>query len=349
MKPVKSGVVIDKPERIVDVLSKNGRDLRVKDDRPEVFVTGSLRRMADPVPEEDLRRMAQDVGIEWRQDYAQRVIPYYASDERPDRHGDIVAQDWNFDNFAKNPVVPFGHDWSAPPIGNSIGWEVVDRKDDDYTGPALLLHNLFAPADVWPFADSIFRLVSSGFLKSSSVGFYPLEILRVEDPSERSELGLGPWGVIYMRSELVEHSVVTVPANPGAVSLLRQAENLLPHDYFAILELARQGTRAGQNTEKDWSAFKSVLRTNWSQMFKMLPPDHTELDVPVALTYDGLQDAVNEVQRLVRGLGDQLKEVQERVEDVVDMRDREESDDELGSYALFESLTERISKALKGV
>ncbi len=55
-------------------------------------------------------------------DEGNRVIRFVASDETPDRVGDIIkVSGWNLTNYKKNPVVLWGHDQAnTPPIGKAV-------------------------------------------------------------------------------------------------------------------------------------------------------------------------------------------------------------------------------------
>jgi hypothetical protein len=69
--------------------------------------------------------------------------------------------------YRNNPVVLFAHDSSSPPIGRTT------RVWTD--GTRLLGDAEFAPAETYAVADTIYRLVTGGFLKSGSVGFLPVD------------------------------------------------------------------------------------------------------------------------------------------------------------------------------
>jgi HK97 family phage prohead protease len=94
----------------------------------------------------------------------------------------------------------FGHDVTAPPIGR-----MVNIFSD---GMRLVGDVRFATAATYEFADTIFRLVRDGFLQAGSVGFLPLEFSYRDRPP----------GVDFHRQELLEFSVVPVPANENALA-----------------------------------------------------------------------------------------------------------------------------------
>lgn len=326
---LKSAEVIDDPVKVAEALTRADQEAKAENPQEAQRPSTTVERDADgrarvhkeigtldsvtavPDPEE-LRRLAEAVGVEWRAGYEERVVPYWASDERVDRHGDIVRQRWVFDNFSMNPVVPYSHNWDAPPIGNTIRWQVANRSDDAYSGPALHLLNLFAPADVWAFADTIYRLVRSGFLKASSVGFYPQIVIDVKDEKEREELGLGRWGYILDMNELMEHSPTTIPANVGAVSLLRSAKSkgmLQPHDIQAIRDMDRQSIKRGEGDLTQWRKRDASWLTIWNSLYPDVSLErHNELDTPITL--DTSPSQMQDLCQQVRELGERLSGVE---------------------------------------
>jgi len=141
-----------------------------------------------------------------------RTISYLVSDETPDRMGDIIrVKGWDLTNYKRNPVILWAHDGkSVPPIGRARN---VRRR---YGPPRLTADIEFAPADAHEFAETIYQLASRGFIRATSVGFLPVET-EDADEKKRDALGVGPYGQIFASSELMEISVVAVPANPSAL------------------------------------------------------------------------------------------------------------------------------------
>jgi len=154
-----------------------------------------------------------------------RVVEHIASDETPDRMGDIIrVKGWDIANFRRNPVLLFNHDWAQLPIG-TVAAITKGRLEDG--GPALIAESRFHGDGKYPFADLVWRMVADGDLPAVSVGFIPRKAMRPETPEERNALGLGEYGVIYEKAELLELSVVTVPANPNA--LMRRLDRMVEH------------------------------------------------------------------------------------------------------------------------
>ena len=144
-----------------------------------------------------------------------RTLRYILSDETPDRMGDVIRQQgWELGQFRKNPVILWGHKSDAPPIGRATKLDVVARM----SGPALVADIEFAPKDASPMAETVYQLASRGFLPANSVGFSPGETRSPADEEERKEIGLGRYGGEFTRGhELLENSLVSVPANPNAL------------------------------------------------------------------------------------------------------------------------------------
>jgi HK97 family phage prohead protease/HK97 family phage major capsid protein len=159
--------------------------------------------------------------------HAEPVIDreFVLSDETQDRMGDIiVSTGWQLENFQKNPVALFNHNPNLP-IGT---WSDVHVKDGKLRGKL----NLLAEGKVARI-DEIRALIDAGILKAVSVGFAPLEYeaMKADDPFA---------GQRFKRQELVETSVVTVPANPNALAI---AKSLKISDDTVKLVFAKPGSR----------------------------------------------------------------------------------------------------------
>lgn len=194
---------------------------------PQIRVSAS-----EPVPEQD------------------RVVRFVASDETPDRVGDIISvAGWNLTSYKANPVVLWGHDSSdRPPIGRSVN---VRRGMGPSGKPALLASIEFAPKEANPFAETVYQLTKGGYLNAVSVGFMPRATKELT-AEERQSLGMPNYGMFYTSADLLEISVVSVPANPsalitGAKSLVhsgllqdREVESFLKNHPMTEEELSKR-------------------------------------------------------------------------------------------------------------
>lgn len=171
-----------------------------------------------------------------------RILEFVISTEAKDRHGDIIeVEGFELDNFKKNPVILFAHNSMAPPIGRAVDIEILDGE--------LVAKAEFMGTDIDPtgFSDTIFRMLKGGFLKATSVGFFPIDMeFMFEDGDEEGEQFFT--GIHFLKQELVEFSVVPVPANPEALIRAKTAGiNLKPLDSWFEEALDK------------WTEYKDIL------------------------------------------------------------------------------------------
>ena len=338
--------------------------------------TGTIRSAA--LKPESLAAAAATRGIKWNGAYVDRVIPYWASDERVDRHGDIVEQSWKLDNYRQNSVVLYGHDWDMPPIGNSIAEDVITRSAEKYTGPALKMDLLFATAEQFDFAGVIFNLASAGFLKASSVGLFPGNVLDITDPEERVQRGLGRYGYVFQDNELIEQTIATIPANVGAhqasLAAMKSAGKLKPGDIQVIRDLIRVGTPRGRGDIEAFRMRDQSIRMAWRSLFpEVSVPDHTALDAPLLLQEitvrsgrgkgaggennrtddesDRLQLRLESIERRLSTIDDRLESVAERVDEVhtaVELAERADDDESAGDAPTPLAAALEMAKSING-
>lgn len=130
-------------------------------------------------------------------------LEFVLSDETRDRYGDVVkAAGWQLSWFRKNPIALFGHS-SGFPIGR---WKNVRVENDKLVGQLE-----FAAEGTSPRIDELRSLVMQGVLRAVSVGFRPLEDEAIDEKNPYS-------GRRYTKQELLECSLVSVPANPAALA-----------------------------------------------------------------------------------------------------------------------------------
>lgn len=126
-----------------------------------------------------------------------------------DRMGDdMVPEGGDLRAWRKNPVVLYGHDYHGLPVGKG-------RKiwiDDDGKTHAIVK---WVPKEIYEFADTVKRMVKEGFLNAASIGFRALQYSRKEDSD-------GRWlGYTFEKWEMLEFSIVPVPANSEALVIAR--------------------------------------------------------------------------------------------------------------------------------
>jgi HK97 family phage prohead protease len=200
-------------------------------------------------------------------------LEFTLSDESIDRMGDIISADgWQLDAFRSNPIALFNHSPNAV-IGTWRNLRVQDR--------ALRGHLVLAPKGISPRIDEIRALVEAGILKAVSVGFREIE-------SEDRKDEHGRWaGYRFIKQELVETSLVSVPANPNALAV---AKSLRISPATLDLVFAKQGNRdqiarrgfAGKHAE--------TSRNGKGRAMSSLAQRITRLEEQLVETRDALQE-----------------------------------------------------------
>jgi len=152
----------------------------------------------------------------------ERIIRFIASDESLDRDGDIVtATGWKLDNYLKNPVVLYGHDYSELPVGKAEN-VVIDTAARqlviDVKFPTVEELSTGEPSEHALFVDSVYNLAKLGLLNAVSVGFRGIKVDPITDEAGHYT------GRHFIEQELMELSIVPVPANANAVAIMRGAK-----------------------------------------------------------------------------------------------------------------------------
>lgn len=182
------------------------------------------------------------------------AITFVASTDTPDRYGDVVGQNWDLKAYERNPVILYGHNSTALPIGKGKAYVQNDR---------LMIDVEFDQND--EDAKKIESKVRGGFINAVSVGFQPLEaVLRSKLPDGHKYKGSK--GYYFSKSELLEVSIVTIPANNEAtlyaknyrsrtVSLSDVAKSLIVNRHVISVEVLDDGnyvvTFAGHSEDMD--------------------------------------------------------------------------------------------------
>lgn len=129
------------------------------------------------------------------------VMDFIGSDNSVDRYNEVIEPaGWQLDNFKANPVIPDCHDYSSITriLGRAVSVSVEKGQ--------LLNRVEFCTEN--PLGLLAWKMARGGFIKSQSVGFIPIEW--------KNGLGQNDPERTYLKQELLEISLVVVPANPGA-------------------------------------------------------------------------------------------------------------------------------------
>jgi HK97 family phage prohead protease len=162
------------------------------------------------------------------------IYTFTISTPEIDRYGTIIIPSGiDYSAYLNNPVVLAQHDSDDLPIGKCLGFAMNGENLE----ATIQVHRL--TKDACEIAD----LLNAGYLNAVSVGIIPV--------TYHDETINGEKVTVYDTSELVEFSVVTIPANRGA--LIKKSTNI--HD------------------EK--SRLKTILQ-KLKKVIKMLTPEQTQ-------------------------------------------------------------------------
>jgi len=170
--------------------------------------------------EPQIRSMSMDI-VQRAAVGANRRAVTIAANNRARATPDLDLAGLRFDNYRRNPVVMWAHDavGRSPSGGLPIGRTLsIGRATDG----GIVAEFEFLDDD--PFAQRIRNAWDKGFLQAASISWLPLE-------SRPAANG----GLRDIRSELLEWSIVSVPADPDALreSHRRMLNSLLSDDTRA--------------------------------------------------------------------------------------------------------------------
>lgn len=162
-------------------------------------------------------------------------LDFVLSDATIDRYGDIVEpKGWDLSWFVKNPIALFGHNASFP-IGT---WSNVRVE-----GGKLMAKLNLAARGTSARIDELIGLVEQGVLRAVSVGFIPRKSAPM-DPDKPYN------GTRFLEQELLETSLVSVPANPAALAVaksLNVSEEILTLAFGEHADVRQRDMENGEN------------------------------------------------------------------------------------------------------
>jgi len=173
--------------------------------------SGSVDISAD-----ECKKLCAKIGLKYFEGFERRIIQYKFTDATTDRYGDrITAKGVKLDKYKQNPIVLAFHNSWWFPVGASIKtW--YEKSDDSVKGWVLFFDSNI---DDSGFSESTFKFASTGAVKTGSIGFIPVAgKVRKPTEEEKAEYGMTDWGYIYDEIELLEYSIVPLPANPSSMA-----------------------------------------------------------------------------------------------------------------------------------
>lgn len=149
-----------------------------------------------------------------------KTVRFKISDNSPDRMGEVVDQaSWDFKSYLKNPIILWGHNPDEPEnvLGTAASLETA--SDGSYTEAELRFDT-----DINPKAALVYNQIKAGTINTVSVGFIP-HTMEFEDDIP-----------VLKDNELLEISVVPIPANPRAIALALKEGSVSRKDAKWLLE-----------------------------------------------------------------------------------------------------------------
>ena len=174
-----------------------------------------------------------------------------AANEKMRQPPDLEFKGLSTENYLRNPVVMWAHDSTgrSPSGGLPIGRTLKLNRSQD---GQIIAEFEFLADD--PFAQRVKNAWDKGFLRAASISWIPVESVPIGD---------GRWR--DTRSDLLEWSIVSVPADPDAV---REAHIRILDSF---LEGESWGVQEAKSDEKpdefDWAEIRELadsVRRRWS-------------------------------------------------------------------------------------
>ena len=187
-----------------------------------------------------------------------RRMTFVASDETRDSYGTVLpVSEWDLERYNNNGIVGYAHNlygsYDADPD------YVIGRGHAYVKGSELLVDIEFEPEGTNEIADKVWRKLQFGSLNGVSVGFSAQGAHWGE--GEEAENGSKPT-LYYTGLELLEVSVVTIPANPNAVRRSISEEMTdIRETINKVVSDALQPDAASSETELERMRTETIART----------------------------------------------------------------------------------------
>lgn len=277
-------------------------------------------------------------------DQANRIIEMVGSTEDFDRVGDrMLMAGVQLQNYLKNPIILPNHDYSSPAIGKALSVNIVASQ--------LVFKIQFAETDE---GKQWFYLYANGYMNASSIGFIGLEY----KPNDHG-------GYDFIKWELLELSLVTVPCNPNAI----QRAYTEGHISKALFNLIKSESEDIENMKKE--EIEALIGKAVDEKVKTLETKHTEELLTKEKEIEGLNNKIKDLEgqlleksgatlssktkETLKGICEGLKQHADTLEKFVtgstEQEDTEENDGakEYTDEEINKMVEENITKILGGI
>ncbi len=168
-----------------------------------------------------------------------------AANEKVRQPPDLEFKGLSTENYLRNPVVMWAHDsmGRSPSGGLPIGRTLKLNRSQD---GQIIAEFEFLDDD--PFAQRVKNAWDKGFLRAASISWIPVESVPVGD---------GRWR--DTRSDLLEWSIVSVPADPDA---LREAHIRILSSFLEENSWNVQEDSSGEEPDEyDWAEIRELAES----------------------------------------------------------------------------------------
>ena len=195
-----------------------------------------------------------------------------AANESVRQPPDLDFEGLSLDNYMRNPVVMWAHDavGRSPSGGLPIGRTLKLER----TGEGGMVAD-FEFLDDDPFVQRVKNAWDKGFLRAASISWVPTESVPI---------GSGRWRDV--RSEMLEWSIVSVPADPGA---LREAHRRMLDSFLGVDDWGPGEREVRHDGPVDGDSGSAGSPGHLG--FNLSPDDYDDLSMAMALISDVVDGA----------------------------------------------------------
>ena len=236
--------------------------------------------------EREVRSMGMDVVRRDAVDARRRSVVIAAND-RARTAPEIELAGLRFDNYRRNPVVMWAHDATgrSPSGGLPIGRTLRIGRSD---GGGIVAEFEFLEDD--PFAQRIRNAWDKGFLQAASISWLPIESMPTTGGGARD-----------VRAELLEWSIVSVPADPDA---LRETHRRM---LDSVINIDGQD---GQDTDKQDK--KGSVRMTTTSDIEGIKKDLADINSFVRERFEPVSEEVGLLREETERIGKAVNAAMER-------------------------------------
>lgn len=228
-------------------------------------------------------------------DRENRIAEYIISSDVKDRMEEIVEQSWQLENYRANPIVLWGHN---PSIAQNVLGKCIEIRQYSEDGVNYTAGKVqFAKEGTHENVDTVWSLVEQDILRTVSVGFIPHTFKTISSDDDGREDT-----TVLADNELLEFSIVPIPANPTAVALAYGDGSISDKDARWLLKNYKE--EAGYIEKELYGTIKKTNATDTTTKSEVLNMNEEQIKELAGAISKGISEA----------LEPELKAIKEAVE-----------------------------------